>query len=238
MSRIRNSDDKMCPIIWNMCNYSLTIAIKDRCSINYNSKSIVRMPLRKFMKCGAIWSVLKLSTIFWEKPLFLSANINPDITHNEQIKASYLISFASDLAPICKAWAKKCIDKIIDNQPMEEEVFAEIILIDESLKDTIIDNIVKNQMEYSVHENIYTIIDNENSKFQIDIIDDSPSVPNIKSGCCIICLSNPSSHAFVPCGHKHICRNCSKIPNFESSLHNKCPTCRKQFTMIIEIYED
>lgn len=234
MSRIRNSDDKMCPIIWNMSNYGLTIAIKDRCSTNYNSKPIIRMPLTKFMKCGAIWSVLKLSTIFWEKPLFLS----PDIKHNEQIKASYLISFASELAPICKAWAKKCIDKIIDNEPMEEDVFAEIILIDESLKDKILDNFIKNHMEYSVDQNIYTIIDTDKPKFQIESIDHSPSDAEIKSGCCIICLSNSTSHAFVPCGHKHICKNCSKIPDFERSIHQKCPTCRKQFTMIIEIYDD
>ena len=118
-------------IIWKKDNYGLTIASKDKCSLNYNFKPIVRFPLSKFMKCGPIWSVLKLSTIFWEKPLY---GIERDITHNEQIKASYLISFASDLVPICKGWAKKCIDTIVENQPLEEEVFAEIILFDETLK--------------------------------------------------------------------------------------------------------
>jgi hypothetical protein len=86
--------------------------------------------------------------------------INPDIKYNEQIKSSYLISLVSDLGPLCKAWAKKCIDKIIDNENMEEEVFAEIILIDESLKDKIIDNIIKkkNHIEYSVDEYIPLLI--------------------------------------------------------------------------------
>lgn len=231
----RTSENKMCPIIWKKDNYGLTIATLDKCTEIYNFKPIIRMPLGEFMKSGAIWSILRLTTIFWEKPLY---GIERDIERNEQIKASYLISFASDLAPLCKAWAKKCIDTIIENQPLEEEVFAEIILFDETLRDKIIDNIIKNKMEYSVHENIYTIIDRDKPKFQTDSVDDSVPVADVKSGCCIMCISNPSSHAFVPCGHKHICKNCAKIPNFETRLHHKCPSCRKQFTMIIEIYED
>lgn len=54
-----------------------------------------------------------------------------------------------------------------------------------------------------------------------------------KEKCCIICLDNLSSMAFVPCGHKHICKGCA--PKFKS---NKCPVCRVPITGLIEIFEN
>ena len=92
-------ENKMCLIIWKKYEYGLTIVSLNRCITNYDSKPIVRIPLPIFMKSGAIWSVLKLSTIFWEKYMY---GVKRDDKYNEEIKGAYLTSFATDLAPICK----------------------------------------------------------------------------------------------------------------------------------------
>jgi hypothetical protein len=98
--------------------------------------------------------VLKLSTVFWEK---YSYGVKCDDRQNEEIKGAYLISFASDLAPISKKWAKDCIDKIIENKPIEEQILVEIILLDETLIQKIVNAIINHQLEYSKEGNIYTV---------------------------------------------------------------------------------
>ena len=146
--------DNLCPIIWKKYEYGLSIVSLNKCISDYDSKPIIRIPLKIFMKSGAIWSVLKLSTVFWEK---YSYGVKFDDKHNEEIKGGYLISFASDLAPISKTWAKDCIDKIIENKPIEEQVLAEIILLDETLIQKILNAIINLQLEYSIEGNIYTV---------------------------------------------------------------------------------
>lgn len=148
------NNDKMCLIIWKKYEYGLSIVSLNKCIADYDSKPIIRIPLTIFMKLGAIWSVLKLSTIFWEK---YSYGVKCDERHNEEIKGAYLVSFASDLATISKRWVKKCIDSILVNQPLEEEVYAEIILLDELLIQKILYAIINYQLEYSIKGNIYTI---------------------------------------------------------------------------------
>ena len=262
-------ENKMCPILWIREKYGLTISTLNKCSTNYNSKPIFRVPLKKFMKSGAFWSALNLCTIFWEQPLY---RMNRDYKENEKIKGAYLIAFASDLAPICKAWANRCIHKIIEGEPLEDEVFVEIIVFDETLVNKLITAIVNHQMEYSVTQNIYTIIDNDRTQSHINITDiissiaqeihssiaqESPSsfaqeIPSSfaqeipspinddteTNSLCIICMSNPSTHAFVPCGHKCICNSCYIRPNFENDIRHKCPTCRQHFSMIMQIFEN
>jgi hypothetical protein len=266
----RPHDNKMCPIIWNRQKYGLTILTLHNSSTNYNSKPIFRLPLKKFMNSGAFWSALNLSTIFWERSLY---GINRDYKENEKIKGAYLIAFASDLAPICKAWATRCIHKIIECESLEDEVFVEIIVLNETLTNKLVTAIVNHQMEYSVNQNIYTIIDNDRteSRTNISLIVQELPLPiaqelplpiaqesslsiesaslSIESASlpindnteinsfCVICMSNLSTYAFVPCGHKCICKNCYKRPNFENEINHKCPTCRKNFSMIMQIFE-
>lgn len=51
---------------------------------------------------------------------------------------------------------------------------------------------------------------------------------------CIICISAPSCMAFVPCGHRCLCRSCGRERAGE--LGGCCPQCRASFTGIIRIY--
>ncbi|MBL6833635.1 MAG: RING-HC finger protein [Candidatus Actinomarina sp.] len=50
---------------------------------------------------------------------------------------------------------------------------------------------------------------------------------------CVICMNSPKTHAFIPCGHRCVCKKCG-----ESCIDNnyKCPLCRKKTTGIIKIY--
>ena len=47
---------------------------------------------------------------------------------------------------------------------------------------------------------------------------------------CCICLERPSTHAFVPCGHKCVCKECGDVVM-------KCPHCRGPKAMLIKIFE-
>ncbi len=47
---------------------------------------------------------------------------------------------------------------------------------------------------------------------------------------CSICLAEKSEYAFIPCGHKCLCRDCSK------QVYDKCIMCRKAFQCISRIY--
>ena len=53
----------------------------------------------------------------------------------------------------------------------------------------------------------------------------------ISTKCCI-CFENEREFAFIPCGHRSICRGC------KSNFHNnsKCPVCRTQSSSIIPIF--
>jgi len=51
---------------------------------------------------------------------------------------------------------------------------------------------------------------------------------------CTICLDNPSTHAFMPCGHKCMCGDCAdKLPP-ESRV---CSICKQKWTTLGQIYE-
>jgi hypothetical protein len=54
---------------------------------------------------------------------------------------------------------------------------------------------------------------------------------------CVICWENPSSHAFIPCGHKHICGVCNSNQAIVDGLKGKCPTCSTQYLMVLHIFE-
>lgn len=56
--------------------------------------------------------------------------------------------------------------------------------------------------------------------------------PTVERSECAICLENPPCMAFVPCGHKAICLECSK----HSKLQMRCIMCQKDALMCIRIW--
>jgi len=51
-------------------------------------------------------------------------------------------------------------------------------------------------------------------------------------GECIVCLQNPKTHAFVPCGHLCVCQGCVH----PTMLKRKCPICRQRATQAIKVF--
>ena len=54
---------------------------------------------------------------------------------------------------------------------------------------------------------------------------------------CVICMNSPPTHAFIPCGHKHLCGACATDDSTLQALHQKCPVCRREFQCIVQIFE-
>ena len=142
-------DNKRCILIWKCDEYGLTIlTMKNAKGSELYEKPIFYIPLRTFMRCGAFWSALHLSTIFWEPKPY---NIERQFKETERIKGAYLIAFAPDIAPICKGWAQQCVDKLHDwpRDPEAEEAFVEIIVFQDSLKDKIVDAVHRHALQVS-----------------------------------------------------------------------------------------
>jgi len=51
---------------------------------------------------------------------------------------------------------------------------------------------------------------------------------------CVVCMDAPSTHAFVPCGHRSVCQACS-ITVF-GLFQQLCPVCRCASTQVIKIF--
>mmetsp|Transcript_53068 Transcript_53068/g.153013 ORF Transcript_53068/g.153013 Transcript_53068/m.153013 type:complete len:147 (+) Transcript_53068:1177-1617(+) len=64
-----------------------------------------------------------------------------------------------------------------------------------------------------------------------------PDPQDDEEQCCVVCLANPKSHAFVPCGHRCVCGVCS-----QEILHKgvrdgaSCPVCRAPATGALHIF--
>jgi hypothetical protein len=146
---------KMCPIMWNRNECGISILTMENAHPQYIRNPMFYVPLRKFMQCGGLWTVVGLCTVFWEPPLY---GIPRDHVENERIKGAYLIAFASDLAPICKEWARSCIEQC--NQKVSDEVFVEIVLFNEALKAQMMDAISRHNLQVSICEatNAHTVI--------------------------------------------------------------------------------
>jgi hypothetical protein len=144
-------DNKRCILIWKRDEYGLTIlTMKNAKGSELYEKPIFYIPLNVFMRCGAFWSALHLCTIFWEPKPY---NIERTFKETERIKGAYLIEFAPDIAPICKGWAKQCVDALHDRprDPESEakEAFVEIIVFQDSLKDKIMDAVKGHALQVS-----------------------------------------------------------------------------------------
>lgn len=161
-------DNKRCILLWKRSEYGLTIlTMKNAKGSELYEKPIFYIPLRIFMRCGAFWGALHLHTIFWEPKPY---NMERSFQDTERIKGAYLIEFAPDIAPICKGWAKQCIERLHDwpRNPESEEAFVEIIVFQDSLKDKIMDAIHRHALQVKFSElaknGIFNVF--ESSSFQ------------------------------------------------------------------------
>jgi len=66
-----------------------------------------------------------------------------------------------------------------------------------------------------------------------------PAAAEPEEGCeeekmCVICLSVPKTHAFVPCGHRCICQRCGDDVLKEAT--SSCPICRAEAKHVLQIF--
>jgi len=147
------SEYKCCTLIWNTKEYGLTILTMENAKgfERYN-KPIFYIPLRTFMRCGAFWSALTLSTIFWEQRPY---NIERTFKETEKIKGAYLIAFAPNMSLTSTKWAEECVNTLYDwpRNPDTDNVFIQIIIFQDAFKDKIINAIKSNMLKFTETEN-------------------------------------------------------------------------------------
>ena len=51
---------------------------------------------------------------------------------------------------------------------------------------------------------------------------------------CTICLDQPSTHAFVPCGHRVVCGTCAQTYE-EHRASMRCPVCAHVWDKLVEL---
>lgn len=73
-----------------------------------------------------------------------------------------------------------------------------------------------------------TVVDTQPSSSPVS----TPGVPVPLTGECVVCLQNPKTHAFVPCGHLCICQNCVGV----TIIRRKCPICRAHAIQAIKVF--
>ena len=152
--RIISNENKICTILWRQDKYGISILTKQNFRTHHIYPEFL-IPLHTFLTVGSVWSLLNLCTVFWEPGLY---GIPKDYHKNEHIKGSYLVEFASDLAPISKSWVKDCIKKIIHNQSLDDDVFVNIILFDPNLLQQIIKAIERHGLTLCENNKIYTVV--------------------------------------------------------------------------------
>ena len=149
--KIPSAEHKRCPIIFSRNEYIISILTME--NAHQYCFPMVYVPLGIFMQCGALWSALSLCTVFWEPPIY---GVERDPMRTERIKGAYLIDFASDLAPICKKWARECIEQCSQSSQSSHEasneVFVQIVLFNEVRKAQITDAISRHNLNLSICE--------------------------------------------------------------------------------------
>lgn len=106
-----------------------------------------RIPVEHFLKYGAVWGALHLSTIFWERPAWGIKN-EPDET--ERMKKAYLLAFANYDAPISKAWAEKTLLK---DEWVTNSAYFELVVYNPSLVEKIKSAFQRHGIRIIDHEN-------------------------------------------------------------------------------------
>jgi hypothetical protein len=59
----------------------------------------------------------------------------------------------------------------------------------------------------------------------------SPKSP--AHGTCVACMTSPSTHAFVPCGHFCMCDGCSSK---SMEMGANCPMCREPVHQVMKVF--
>jgi len=53
---------------------------------------------------------------------------------------------------------------------------------------------------------------------------------------CVVCKDRLATHAFIPCGHRCVCRKCSGEITKREGAKRRCPLCRQQAHNITQIF--
>jgi|LakMenEpi03Aug12_release.lakeMendotaPanAssembly.Ray.scaffolds.fasta_scaffold260303_2 hypothetical protein len=147
-------ENKYCPLIFKRGEYSLSIKSEEYDLPKNSDNTIFIFPIREFLACGSIWQAINLCTIFWEKPAY---NMERSYNETQHLKISYLMAFASDLAPICKHWAAQCLEKTIKYIELEDKVYIHLELFNNPIKEKIIKALDAYNYKFLLENNIYTV---------------------------------------------------------------------------------
>lgn len=127
-------DDKMVPILFDRTKWGLYVMTSENSLAMYYAnvqQYVIRVPLQIFFCCQSIWRQIGISTIFWEhKEKDLQTELN---------KVHYFVGFAPyTTTPLCKSWVNDVCLKTVQNVPINDEVYVEIVLFTEALKDQMV----------------------------------------------------------------------------------------------------
>ena len=155
MSRLY-TENKRCPIYCKNGSHGLLILLPE----NSNKSSdypICRIRIKTFLNSCAIWTLLGLDTIYWDKPIY---GIYNNLLELEYTKIEYLMGFVSDVPAISMKWARDLLQITVENVNIEDEVYFEIIIFDNTLKEKLINIILGDNMRYIEDDHIFIVIDN------------------------------------------------------------------------------
>ena len=148
--------NKNCPLYWNQKSHGISILIPEN-SIKYNDYTVFRFSLKMFLNFGSIWNILGLDTIYWEKPIY---GIYTNELELEYTKIVYLLGLAKDVSLVSKEWARNCLQKTVENVSIDDEVYVEIVLFDQSLKEKFIETILTNDARFFMNSDIFMVVKN------------------------------------------------------------------------------
>jgi hypothetical protein len=106
-----------------------------------------KVPVQYFLKCGAVWTALKLCTIFWERPAW---GIVHEPGETDRMKRAYLLAFANYDAPISKAWADKTL---LEDEYVVNSAYFELVVYKPDLVEKIKVAFQKHGIGIIDHEN-------------------------------------------------------------------------------------
>ena len=119
----------MRPILWKREKYGLVLTTPKHARAQYYPTFYVPVPL--FLNAGAVWQLLNLCTIFWERPAWGIERSDNERSHTQK---AYLLAFPTYDAPISGAWAEDCL---MNNKHQEYKAYFELTIYDPSLVEQI-----------------------------------------------------------------------------------------------------
>ena len=55
---------------------------------------------------------------------------------------------------------------------------------------------------------------------------------DVKCDECVVCMNAERTHAFVPCGHRCVCKKCG----VDERSFDTCPLCREQIASVMLVH--